>query len=143
MPPSFPNVQMVLFIWWAGQPHRRVDLRYAWEVLGLHYVDIHHSGILQLLWYYVGSLDIHFQVNYLSEYQYYLHELLTSGAELIYSGIFGQGNGSALQLIWGCAGNELLLFECPPQYYYYNNYQVYTCNDHFYDIGVRCIQGSA
>ena len=104
-------------------------------------MDIHHSGILQLLLYYVGNLDIHFQVNYHTEYQYYLNDLLTLGAELVYSGIFGQGNGSALQLILGCAGNESLLFECPPQHY--DSYQVYTCNDHFYDIGVRCILGSA
>ena len=70
-------------------------------------------------------------------------------AEMVYSGIFGQGTGIiSLEIQAGCVGNEVTFLQCPPRnhpysYPLYNNYYdyYYTCSTHMYDIGVRCESG--
>ena len=75
-----------------------------------------------------------------------------SDAETVYSGVFGQGSGLALQIPAGCVGNEASLFQCPQKdfdyyyygYHYYYGYSgqyYYTCSDHVNDIRVRCTPG--
>ena len=56
------------------------------------------------------------------------------GAELVYSGIFGQGGGLSAYLEAMCTGNETSFLQCPSMYYY-------TCSDHTHDIGIRCAPG--
>ena len=61
-------------------------------------------------------------------------------AELVFSGIFGYGSGTAIVLSPGCVGNEGSIFQCPPT----NNYgylTYYLMANYFYnDIGLRCKQ---
>ena len=67
-------------------------------------------------------------------------------AEMVYSGIFGQGTGFSLQIQAQCVGNEVSFLQCPPRnnpysYPYYYPYYYYTCSNHMYDIGVKCESG--
>ena len=70
--------------------------------------------------------------------------LLTKGptspdAEMVYSGIFGQGTGISLQIQARCVGNEVSFLQCPPWNYYI--YYYHTCSNHMLDIGVKCESG--
>ena len=56
------------------------------------------------------------------------------GAELFYSGIFGQGGGLSVYLEALCTGNETSFLQCP---LIYNC----ICSDHTRDKGVRCAPG--
>lgn len=56
------------------------------------------------------------------------------GAELVYSGIFGQGSGLSVSLNAECTGDETSILQCPSVYHYISYY-------HTGDIGVRCAPG--
>ena len=118
-------------------------------------MDLHHPGTNQMLLLYANNLDSNLPVRHFVSgsviQTLYMH--IHPDAEMVYSGIFGQGSGLALHISAGCVGNEPSLLQCPPQDYYYyyygyylnnNNYAgqyYYTCSDHANDIGVRCTPG--
>ena len=56
------------------------------------------------------------------------------GAELVYSGIFGQGSVLSVYLEATCMGNETAILQCVRNYYY-------GTYDHVNDIGVQCATG--
>ena len=56
------------------------------------------------------------------------------GAELVFSGVFGQGSGLSIQPDAPCMGNEASFLQCPWIYYDIGY-------DHTNDKGVRCAPG--
>ena len=120
-------------------------------------MELHHPGTNQMLLLYVNNLDSNLPVRHLAIYTLYMHihVHVPPDAEMVYSGVFGQGSGLAVHIPAGCVGNEASLLQCPPQdylYYYYGyynyrsysgyyTYMYYTCSDNVYDIGVRCTPG--
>ena len=125
--------------WSAGLHPQRGGWRYAWGVTGVPYVEMNYSRKWLLL--YVDNFNLILQVQQLQLllWWHYIHVLTLSmttspGAEMFYSGIFGQGGGFSVFLETACSGNETSILQCPSMYYY-------TCSDHIRDIGVRCAPG--